>query len=96
MLFCEAYLRDVTPVGYGGPEGKYGIVLPVSNPSGPVMLKDRRATCRGEIQLGTQHHGPSRVTHHTHQKTAVFCIQLRTSMRRKDQSAECEGRVSLE
>ena len=42
-------LADVTPVGYGGAGGKYGIVLPVFTPPGPPTLKDRRATCWGEI-----------------------------------------------
>ena len=43
-------LADVTPVGYGGPGGKYGIVLPVSSRSGTLTLKDRRAARGGEIK----------------------------------------------
>ena len=57
-LFCfiqvalsYAYSRDVTAGGYGATGGKYGIVLPVSNPSWPPTLKDRRAMRGGEINI---------------------------------------------
>ena len=49
VALSNAYLRDVTPGGYGGTGGKYGIVLPVSSRSGPLTLKHRRATRGGEI-----------------------------------------------
>ena len=52
VALSHAYSRDVTPIGYGGPGGKYGIVLPVSSRSGPLTLKDRPATLGGEIMVG--------------------------------------------
>ena len=42
-------LTNFTPIGYGSTGGKYGIVLPVSSPPAPLMLKDRHAVRGGEI-----------------------------------------------
>ena len=53
VALSHAYSRDVMPVGYGGPGGKYGIVLPVLSRSGPLTLKDRWATLGGEIKCYT-------------------------------------------
>ena len=49
VALSHAYWRDVTPGGYGGPGGKYGIALPVSSPPAPPTLKDRHAVRGGEI-----------------------------------------------
>ena len=59
LLFCfvcvalsHAYLRDVTPGGYGIRRGEYGKISPVYSHSGPPTLKDRHATRGVEINRG--------------------------------------------